>query len=111
GSREDELGRVVGTEYYAVRKNVPVSGRDLKNAKISKGRVNEPVISFSLTPDGAPKFGQLTGSNVGRRLAIVLDNEVGSAPNIKSQITDSGVIEGSFTQQQASDLALVLRSG
>lgn len=111
GNREDELGRVSGTEYYAVRKNVPVSGRDLKNARVQKGRLGEPVIGFSLTPDGAPKFGQLTGANVNRRLAIVLDNKVVSAPNIKSQITDQGVIEGSFTNEQANDLALILRSG
>lgn len=110
-NREDEMGRVVGTEFLAVRKNVQVSGRDLKNARVQKGQVNEPVISFALTPDGAPKFGALTGQNVGRRLAIVLDNKIVSAPNIKSQITDEGVIEGSFTQQQAADLALVLRSG
>jgi preprotein translocase subunit SecD len=90
---------------------VPVSGRDLKNARVQKGAVGEPVIGFSLTPEGAPKFGALTGSNVGRQLAIVLDNKVVSAPSINSQITDEGVIEGSFTQQQASDLALVLRSG
>ncbi|HEX2120226.1 MAG TPA: protein translocase subunit SecD [Thermoanaerobaculia bacterium] len=111
GTREDELGRAVGTEFYAVNKNVPVSGRDLKNARVQKGAVGEPVIGFSLTPEGAPKFGALTGNNVGRQLAIVLDNKVVSAPTINSQINDEGVIEGSFTQQQASDLALVLRSG
>ncbi len=111
GNAEDNLGRVTGTEYYAVTKNVPVSGRDLKNARVQKGQVGEPVIQFSLTPEGAPKFGQLTGSNVGRRLAIVLDNKVVSAPVINSQITDEGIIEGQFTQQQAADLALVLRSG
>jgi len=111
GSREDELGRVVGTEFYAVHKEVPVSGRDLKNARVQKGQVGAPVIGFTLTPEGAPKFGNLTGTHVGRKLAIVLDNKVVSAPVIHSQITDSGVIEGSFTTQQASDLALVLRSG
>ena len=111
GNREDDMGRVVGVEYYAVRKNVPVSGRDLKNARVQKGRVGEPVIGFSFTPDGAPKFSQLTGANINRRLAIVLDNKVVSAPNIKSQIDGDGVIEGSFTQAQASDLALILRSG
>ena len=111
GTREDELGRASGTEYYAVRKTVPVSGRDLKTARVQKGRVGEPVIGFSLTPDGAPKFGALTGANVNRRLAIVLDNRVVSAPVINSQITDQGVIEGRFTNQQASDLALILRSG
>ena len=111
GNSEDEMGRVTGTIYYAVNKNVPVSGRDLKNARVQKGRVGEPVIGFSLTPEGAPKFSDLTGKNVGRQLAIVLDNKVVSAPRINSQIDGDGVIEGSFTQQQAADLALVLRSG
>lgn len=109
--REDEMGRVVGIEYTAVRKDVPVSGRDLKNARVQKGRVGEPVIGFSLTPEGAPKFGALTGNNVRRQLAIVLDNKVVSAPVINSRIDNDGVIEGTFTQQQAADLALVLRSG
>lgn len=111
GNMEDDMGRVIGVQYYPVNKSVPVSGRDLKNARVQKGRVGEPVIGFTLTPEGAPKFGTLTGNNVGRRLAIVLDNRVVSAPTINSQITGEGVIEGSFTQQQASDLALVLRSG
>jgi preprotein translocase subunit SecD len=111
GTREDELGRPVGVEYYAIRKNVPVTGTDLKNARVQKGQLGQPNVGFSLTPDGARKFGALTGANVGRRLAIVLDNKVMSAPNIKSKIEDSGVIEGQFTQQQASDLSLVLRSG
>ncbi|MFZ2493108.1 MAG: protein translocase subunit SecD [Thermoanaerobaculia bacterium] len=111
GNREDELGRVTGIEYYAIGKQVPVSGRDLKNARVQKGRVGEPVIGFSLTPEGAPKFGQLTGTHVGRQLAIVLDNKIVSAPRINSRIDGEGVIEGTFTQQQASDLALVLRSG
>ena len=111
GEREDEMGRVVGVQYYAVNKNVPVSGRDLKNARIQKGQVGEPVIGFSFTPDGAPKFAELTRTHVNRQLAIVLDNKVVSAPNIKTEINGDGIIEGSFTNQQASDLALVLRSG
>ena len=111
GTREDDLGRAIGTQFYAVRKQVPVSGRDLKTSRVQKGRVGEPVIGFTLTPEGAPKFGNLTAANIGRPLAIVLDNKVVSAPRINSQITNEGVIEGSFTQQQASDLALILRSG
>jgi preprotein translocase subunit SecD len=111
GTQEDALGRASGTIYYAIRKNVPVSGRDLKTARVQKGRIGEPVIGFSLTAEGAPKFGELTGQNVNRRLAIVLDNKVVSAPTINSRIDDEGVIEGAFTQQQAADLALVLRSG
>ena len=111
GNDEDELGRVTGTVYYAVRKEVQVSGRDLKNARVQKGQVGEPVIGFSFTPEGTPKFATLTGNNINRQLAIVLDNKVVSAPNINSQINGEGLIEGSFTQQQAADLALVLRSG
>ena len=111
GTREDELGRATGVEYYAVRKTVPVTGTDLKNARVTKGRLGEPVISFSMTPDGARKFGDLTGANVNRYLAIVLDNKIVSAPKINSRIDDSGVIEGRFTAQSAADLALVLRSG
>jgi preprotein translocase subunit SecD len=111
GTREDALGRAAGVEYYAVRKTVPVTGTDLKNARVAKGQLGQPNVGFSLTPDGARKFGDLTGANIKRRLAIVLDNKVVSAPVINSQINESGVIEGNFTQQQAADLSLVLRSG
>ncbi|HUR80512.1 MAG TPA: protein translocase subunit SecD [Thermoanaerobaculia bacterium] len=111
GNSEDDLGRVNGTIFYPVNKNVPVSGRDLKTARVQKGRVGEPNIGFVLTPEGAPKFSTLTGTNKGRQLAIILDNKVVSAPRINSQIDGEGVIEGSFTQQQASDLSLILRSG
>ena len=111
GTREDELGRAAGTEYYAVRKTVPVTGTDLKNARVQKGRLGEPNVGFSLTPEGSKKFGELTGANVNRRLAIVLDNKVVSAPNIKNRIDDQGSIEGNFTAQQAADLSLILRSG
>jgi preprotein translocase subunit SecD len=111
GNREDEFGRVTGVEYWAVRKNVPVTGRDLKTARTQKGQLGEPTIGFSFSPEGATKFGQLTGANVGRQLAIVLDNKVQSAPRINSRIDDQGVIEGNFTPQSAADLALVLRSG
>ena len=111
GNNEDELGRVTGVVYYAVNKNVPVSGRDLKNARVQKGQVGQPVIGFSLTPEGSPKFAALTEQNKNRQLAIVLDNKVVSAPRINDRIDGEGVIEGSFTQQQAADLSLVLRSG
>ncbi len=111
GTDVDELGRTTGTMYYAVRKTVPVTGTDLKTARVQKGEIGTPNVGFALTPEGGRKFGELTGANVGRRLAIVLDNKVVSAPTINSQITNDGVIEGSFTTQQAADLSLVLRSG
>jgi len=110
-TRENELGQAVGTEYLAVRKTVPVTGRDLKTSRVQKGRLGEPVIGMSFTPDGGRKFGDFTGANVGKKIAIVLDNKIQSAPVVKSRIEDQGVIEGTFTPQQASDLSLVLRSG
>jgi preprotein translocase subunit SecD len=64
-----------------------------------------------LTREGAVRFGRVTSQNIGKPLAIILDNRVVSAPTIQSQITDRGQITGSFTAQQAADLALVLRSG
>jgi preprotein translocase subunit SecD len=101
----------VGKQYYAVERRRQVTGRDLKTARPGMGQFNQPIVEFSLTPDGATKFGQLTGANVGKPLAIVLDGRVVSAPNIHSQINDNGQIEGGFTQQQAQDLSTVLRSG
>lgn len=111
GDAKDNFGRTSGKEFYAIRKTVPVTGADLKSARVSKGRLGEPIIAFSFTPDGGKKFAALTGANIQRRLAIVLDNKVESAPNIISQIEDQGIIEGTFTQQEAADLSLILRSG
>jgi preprotein translocase subunit SecD len=108
---QDSFGRVTGREYLAVRKTVPVTGRDLKTARTTQGSLSEPIVEFVLTPEGGQKFATLTGANVGRRLAIVLDNKIQSAPVINSKIEDQGIIEGSFTPQEANDLALVLRSG
>ncbi len=111
GDTQDEFGRVTGKQFYAVRKSIPVTGRDLKTARMQKGDMGQSNIGFSLTPEGAAKFGTLTSQNINRPLAIVLDNKVQSAPTIQSRIDDSGQITGRFTPQEASDLALVLRSG
>jgi len=109
--RNDQTKGVVGQRYYAVDAPSTVTGRDLKNARPGTGQFREPVVNFSMTPDGAEKFGKLTGDNVGRFMAIVLDGKVVSAPRINSRISDSGVIEGSFTQEQVQDLVTALRSG
>jgi preprotein translocase subunit SecD len=84
--------------FYLVRKEAVITGRDLKNARPSVSPENNlPDIQFSLTPTGAQKFGQATGDNVGRRLAVILDGTVESAPVINSRITDQGVIQGTFS--------------
>ncbi|MFP5287811.1 MAG: protein translocase subunit SecD, partial [Thermoanaerobaculia bacterium] len=96
---------------YALEKRRTVTGRDLKNARPSLGQFRDPIVEFSLTPTGSEAFAKLTGENVGQHLAIVLDNRVVSAPRINSRISDSGIIEGGFDQQEAQDLATVLKSG
>jgi len=99
------------TVYYVVRRVAPITGRDLRNARPSLDENSLPAVGFSLNQDGARRFGQLTEQNVGRQLAVILDNRVVSAPVIQSRITDEGQITGAFTQQEAQDLSLVLRSG
>jgi preprotein translocase subunit SecD len=100
-----------GVSYYLVQRTPVITGRDLRNARPTLDEYNQPAVSFSLKPDGAAKFGNATGQNVGRALAIILDGRVFSAPRIESRITDEGRISGSFTQQEAQDLVLTLRSG
>jgi preprotein translocase subunit SecD len=98
--------------FYVVHRSGGITGRDLKNAYVSRDPNNgRPAISFSLNSDGAKKFGSITERNVGKLLAIVLDNRVQSAPVLHERITDQGQITGSFTQKDADDLALKLRSG
>jgi preprotein translocase subunit SecD len=100
-----------GEVWYIVNRIAAVTGRDLSGAQPGTDENGRPAVNFTLTRDGAARFAQVTGSNVGRLLAIVLDNRVESAPVIRNQINDRGIIEGSFTPQQTADLALVLRSG
>jgi preprotein translocase subunit SecD len=97
--------------YYLVRKVAAVTGRDLRNARPTRDSNNLPAVGFSLNREGARKFGKATGENVGRQLAIILDGRVQSAPRINSRITDEGIIEGMFTNEEVSDLVLVLKSG
>jgi preprotein translocase subunit SecD len=107
----NERGAVTGQSFFAVQKARAVTGRDLKTAKPSRGQFNDPIVQFVMTPTGSKAFGDLTGANQGRGLAIVLDGKVVTAPVIRAKITDSGVIEGSFTQEEVQDLSTVLRSG
>jgi preprotein translocase subunit SecD len=99
------------TMFYVVRRASVVSGRDLRNARPTLDENNLPAVSFSLNQEGARKFGTATEQNIGRQLAIILDNRVFSAPVVQSRISDEGRISGSFTQQEAQDLSLTLRSG
>ena len=98
--------------YYLVRKQAVITGRDLKNARPSRtGQFGQIGVTFFLTAGGAEKFAAATGANIGRNLAIILDNRVQSAPRINDRISDQGIIQGNFTTEEANDLALVLRAG
>ena len=102
-----------GKDSYmeAVTATAAVTGADLEDARISTGEYGYPAVSFTFNSSGAKKFGELTGRNVHKRLAIVLDNTIQSAPVINSRITNNGQITGQFTMEQAKQLAIVLRAG
>jgi preprotein translocase subunit SecD len=99
------------TSFYLVRKVAAVTGQDLRNAKPTIDENNRPAVSFSLTNQGARKFGKATGENIGRLLAIVLDHRISSVARIETKINDEGRITGSFTPQQVQDMSLILRTG
>ncbi len=88
-----------------------LTGTILSDAWVEAGELGLPEISFRMNKEGAKAFGRLTGANINKRLAIVLDGKVQSAPVIQSRITDAGRITGQFTREQAHDLAIVLRAG
>ena len=100
-----------GTSFYMVRKVAAVTGQDLRNARPSLDENNRPAVGFSLTNEGSRKFGKVTGENIGRYLAIILDKRVQSAPRIEGRINDEGRIYGAFTTEEVNDLSLILRSG
>ena len=102
-----------GSEEAIVSKRIILSGDNLIDAKPTmNSQTNETVVSFSLDRVGAKKFGKATSTGVGKRLAIVLDGKIISAPSVQEPIIGgNGQISGNFTFQSATDLALLLRSG
>ncbi|MBB4064974.1 protein translocase subunit SecDF [Gellertiella hungarica] len=98
---------------YVVEKRVLVSGEDLVDAQASINQQNsEPVVSFRFNSKGALRFAEATQQNVGKPFAIILDNQVISAPRINEPIIGgSGQISGNFTVETANDLAVLLRAG
>ena len=98
-------------DYYVVEKRVMVSGELLDNAQASFDQNNRPAVSFTLNATGAQRFGRVTGANVGRPFAIVLDGKVVSAPVIQSQIFANGQITGDFSVAETNELSLILRAG
>lgn len=95
----------------ALTDTAAVTGADLEDARVTTGEYGYPAVSFQFNGEGAKKFGNLTGANLKKNLAIVLDNTVQSAPTINARITRDGQITGQFTMEEARQLAIVLRAG
>jgi preprotein translocase subunit SecD len=104
-----------GTAFYLVRKVAAVTGKNLRIARPTLDENSRPAVAFTLNRDGGRQFANVTGANVGRRLAIILDNRVQLAPVIQERIPSGDVRitggTGGFTQQQVSDYVLLLKSG
>lgn len=98
--------------FVVVEKNPVITSLDMRNASAIRNSYNGGYqIGFILTSSGAQKFGDATSHHIGDYLAIILNHQALSAPVIRSRIEESGVIDGNFTERQAEDLALTLRSG
>ena len=100
-------------EEVIVNKKIIMNGENLVDAQPRvDNQTNRPMVSFTLDRYGAQKFGKVTTNNIGKKLAIVLDDKIISAPVIREAITGgSGTISGNFSFQEVTDLALLLRSG
>ena len=107
--------RDTGREYripYLVKKRVMLTGDVLSDARVAIGQFNDPYVSITFDAKGGREFERITGENVKKRMAIVLDNTIYSAPVIQERIGGGRAqITGTFTTQEANDLAIVLRAG
>ena len=97
---------------YLVKKRVMLAGDVLSDARVSIGQFNEPYVSVTFDAKGAREFDRITGENVKKRMAIVLDNNIYSAPVIQERISGGRAqITGTFSMDEANNLAIVLRAG
>ncbi len=112
GFRDRGLGGEITDQFYILSRTPVVTGRDLRNARAARNTQTAGwETEFVLSPEAGTRFGQFTGANVGKRLAVVLDDQIKNVAEIQSRITENGVIMGLSGEQEALDLALVLRAG
>ncbi|MGD0578478.1 MAG: protein translocase subunit SecD [Bryobacteraceae bacterium] len=97
--------------WYLVSRVPVITGRDLRDARPTQDEFGKWQTHFVIAQDSKNRFGRFTEANIGQRLAIALDGQIKSAPVINARIEDQGVIEGLSGQQEAEDLALVLKAG
>jgi preprotein translocase subunit SecD len=98
-------------QWYLLKRASIVEGTDFRGAQPSTDQNGRPDINFTLTTEAGDRFYKYTSANVNTSMAIVLENKVREVANIESAIRDNGQIEGGFTQQQAEDLSMMLRTG
>jgi len=108
--KERKTDRVIAA--YLVPIDADINGDFLTDAQVQfDNRVNEWQVTFTWNPEGGQIFGALTEKNIGKPLAIILDNQVYSAPVVRDRISRQGQISGRFSSEEARDLAIVLRAG
>jgi preprotein translocase subunit SecD len=112
-SSASSTGQPSPVSWYVVDRVPVVTGRDLRSATAVRSTKNIGFydVDFTLSTDAGRRFGPFTEQNIGKQLGIVLEHRLQTAPTINGRIDDTGVIEGQFGEQEANDLALVLRSG
>ncbi len=111
--KDEKTGEILGTNQIVVEDRVVLGGELIREARVSFSQTTGlPYVTLVFNSKGAKVFGEITAKNIGRRLAVILDNKVQSSPTIQEAIYGGNAqITGSFTNKEASDLALVLRSG
>ena len=107
--RDKETSRVLNA--FLVPEAADITGDYLTDARVGFDRQQRPIVEFMFDSKGGTIFGDLTAANIGERLAIILDDQVYSAPTVQSRIGSRGQITGRFSMQEAADLAVVLRAG
>lgn len=108
GSADDARA---GGVIYLLKKVPEITGSELTDARRALDQLSRPAVDFQFNSAAGKRFGDITGTNLQKQLAIVLDNKVVSAPVIQSKIYSRGQITGDFTNEEARDLAIVLRAG
>jgi protein-export membrane protein SecD len=109
---ERGAGGQFAEQYYILNRMPVVTGRDMRNARATRSTQNATwETAFVLSPEAGARFAQFTGANIGKRLSVVLDDRIKNVAEIKDRISEEGVIMGLSGEQEALDLALVLRAG
>ncbi|MEA2564705.1 MAG: preprotein translocase subunit SecD [Acidobacteriota bacterium] len=103
--------KVTGKVFYAVERRPLITSANIETARPDRGQNDNPIVEIRFTEDAAEVLGKETEANIGSSLAFVLDGKVVSAPVIRARIEDEGILEGSFTEAEVDELAMLLRAG